>query len=170
MALVRGYPVISAAASLTLLVLLSAHAWAASSKVLKKTDSLDLRTGIRIDVKEGLDLGGKPGFKLALSGWTPGAGFAVYGLDTEGDSVALVPAEAGRAADAAGRAAVNILYETPGLHPGQWVIEVSGKGTDRAESLSIPAVVHGKHGWRLDFQAARDWDARHPGETPAPPG
>lgn len=125
---------------------------AASAAPLQKFDSPDMRTDIQLQVKEGIDVGhGKPGFRLSLSGWKAGEEFDVYGLDVDGTHVALAP---GEIADKQGAATVLVPYESRGLHPGPWIIEVTGKDADRAERLVIPRVIHGKHGWRLDFRAA----------------
>jgi hypothetical protein len=123
--------------------------WAAGTKPLQKVDSPDMRAAINLQVQEGVDVGGgKPGFKLALSGWPPGAVFDVYGLATDGTPVPLVN---GATTDAAGTLIVAVPYESTGLHPGEWIIGVSGKGLTRGERLVVPRVIHGKHGWRLDF-------------------
>jgi hypothetical protein len=126
---------------------------------LQKFGSPDMRTDIQLQVKEGIDVGhGKPGFRLSLSGWKPGAAFDVYGLDADGTHVEL---DSG-AVDRKGAATVAVPYEASGLHPGAWIIGVTGKDVDRAERLAIPRVTHGRHGWHLDFSGARK-------QNPAPP-
>ena len=86
---------------------------------------------------------------MSLRGWMAGAIFDVYALDVDGTRVTLAP---GETADGKGAALVLVPYETKGLHPGPWIIGVTGKDVDRAERLLIPRVIHGKHGWRLDFK------------------
>lgn len=137
-----------------------AISFAVSAVPLRQFDSPDMRTDIQLKVKEGIEVGhGKPGFRLSLSGWKPGAEFDVYALDVDGTRVTLAP---GVKADAKGSARVLIPYESTGLHPGPWIIGVTGKDVDRAERLVIPRVSRGKHGWRLDFRSAEK-------QNPAPP-
>src|SRR5690242_10063967 len=103
-----------------LIALLAGGMSLASATPLRQFDTPDMRTDIQLEVKEGIDVGhGKPGFRLSVSGWRPGAGFDVYALDVDGTRVALA---SGVTADAKGAALVLIPYESPGLHPGPWVI------------------------------------------------
>jgi hypothetical protein len=125
--------------------------WAADTKPLHKVDSPDLRVAIQLHVEEGIDVGGgKPGFRLALSGWPPGAAFDVYALDADGTRVSLVD---GALVDTTGAATVAVPYESEGLHPGPWIIGVASKDLVRGEKLLIPRVIHDKRGWRLDFKS-----------------
>jgi len=135
------------------IVLFCIHAtcFAAGGKPLQKVDSPDTRSTIRLQVQEGVDVGrGRPGFKLALKDWPPGVSCDVYALATDGTSV---PLATGVMTDAAGAASVAIPYESAGLYPGSWIIGVSSKDLSRGERLLVPRVIHGKHGWRLDFKS-----------------
>lgn len=151
---------IRAAKCLCLLLVLSgnpAACWGAGTTPLQKVDSPDMRRAIRLQVQEGVDVGGgRPGFKLFLSGWPPGAVFDVYALDAGGTRVSLVD---GAQVDATGAAMAAVPYESEGLHPGQWIIGVSSKDLSRGEKLLIPRVIHDKRGWRLDFQPPRQGQA-----------
>lgn len=112
-----------------------------------------MRSAIQLQVQEGIDVGGgKPGFKLALSGWPPGAVFDVYALDAGGTRVTLVD---NALVSGEGTAQVAIPYESEGLYPGSWIIGVSSKDLTRGEKLLIPRVIHEKRGWRLDFGSGR---------------
>lgn len=118
---------------------------------LQKVESPDMRRVVQLQVREGIDVGGgKPGFKLSLSGWPPGAVVDVYALDADGTRVPLVD---GAPVDASGAAKVAVPYESTGLHPGQWIIGVASKELSRGEKLLIPRVIHDKRGWRLDFKS-----------------
>lgn len=139
-------------ALLALLLGIQTVGWAASTKLLQKVDSPNALIAVQLRVKEGIDVGGgKPGFKLSLSGWPQGKSFDVYALDTDGTRVSLV---SGAMADMTGEAIVAVPYESEGLHPGSWIIGVAGKDLARGERLLVPRVIHGKHGWRLDFTSA----------------
>jgi hypothetical protein len=136
---------------LILLLGIQATGWAANIKLLQKVDSPTALRAVQLQVKEGIDVGGgNPGFKLFLSGWPQDTSFDVYGLDADGTRVPLVN---GAMADMVGAAIVAIPYETEGLHPGSWIIGVVGKDLAKGERLSVPRVIHGKHGWRLDFKS-----------------
>jgi hypothetical protein len=127
-------------------------------------DSPSSLVAVQLRVKEGIDVGGgKPGFRLSLSGWPQGKSFDVYALDTDGTRVSLV-SEA--MADMTGEAIVSVPYESEGLHPGSWIIGVVGKDLARGERLLIPRVIHGKRGWRLDFKSVSQPQA--PVTSPAP--
>lgn len=130
---------------------IQATGWAAGGKSLQKIDSPDTRSVVQIQVQEGIDVGGgKPGFKLALSGWPAGASFSVYALDPAGTHVALVD---GARTDQDGAAVVEVPYEAEGLYPGYWIIGVTSKNLARGERPLVPRVIHGKDGWRLDFKS-----------------
>ena len=138
---------------LTLLACVYNAAWAADPTPLHKVDSPDMRRAIQLQVQEGIDVGGgKPGFKLSLSGWPRGAVFDVYALDAVGTRVTLVDSAP---VDAEGAAQVAVPYESEGLYPGAWIIGVSSKDLTRGEKLLIPRVIHQKRGWRLDFGSTR---------------
>jgi hypothetical protein len=125
--------------------------WAANTKLLQKVDSPNSLVAIQLQVQEGIDVGGgKPGFKLSLSGWPQGISFDVYALDTDGTRVSLV---SGAMADVTGEAIVSVPYESEGLHPGSWIIGVAGKDLAKGERLLVPRVIHGKLGWQLDFKS-----------------
>jgi|GEM_PF-5500733 len=137
---------------------------AANTKLLQKADSPTALRAVQLQVKEGIDVGGgNPGFKLFLSGWPQGLSFDVYGLDADGTRVPLVN---GAMADDVGAAIVAIPYESEGLHPGSWIIGVVGKDLAKGERLLVPRVIHGKHGWRLDFKSISQLPA--PATSPAP--
>lgn len=138
--------------SLVLLLSICMSGWAAGTKPLQKVDSPDIRSAIQLQVQEGVDVGGgKPGFKLSLSGWPPGASFNVYALDPVGTHVSLVE---GARTDQDGTAVVSVPYEAEGLYPGYWIIGVTSKNLTRGERLLVPRVVHSKRGWRLDFKSS----------------
>lgn len=156
----------SAYKHLAFLTLLSVHAagWAANTKLLQKVDSPTALRAVQLQVKEGIDVGGgNPGFKLFLSGWPQDTSFDVYGLDADGTRVPLVN---GAMADMVGAAIVAIPYESEGLHPGSWIIGVVGKDLAKGERLLVPRVIHGKHGWRLDFKSITP--PKTPVTAPAP--
>ena len=131
---------------------IQATGWATDTKALQKVDSPDMRAAVQLQVQEGIDVGGgKPGFKLTLCGWPPGASFNVYALDPVGTHVSLVD---GARTDQDGAATVAVPYEAEGLYPGYWIIGVTSKNLTRGERLLVPRVIHGRHGWRLDFKSS----------------
>lgn len=130
---------------------MQATSWAANTKLLQKVDSPTALRAVQLQVKEGIDVGGgRPGFILSLSGWPQDLGFDVYALDAVGTRVPLVNAAM---ADSVGAAIVTIPYESEGLHPGSWIIGIVGKDLAKGVRLSVPRVIHGRHGWRLDFKS-----------------
>jgi hypothetical protein len=155
---------------LPLILLLGTQAagWAANTKLLQKVDSPSALVAMQLRVKEGIDVGGgKPGFELFLSGWPQGKSFDVYALDTDGMRVPLVDAAM---ADMTGEAIIPVPYESEGLHPGSWIIGVVGKDLGRGERLLVPRVIHGKHGWRLDFKSVSQSPTSITSEAPTPVG
>ena len=156
-------PSLSTGKRLVFLAVLSIQAtgWAAGGKSLQKVDSPDTRSAIQLQVQEGIDVGGgKPGFKLSLSGWPAGASFSVYALDPAGTHVSLVD---GAHTDQDGAAVVAVPYEAEGLYPGYWIIGVTSKNLTLGERLLVPRVIHSKRGWRLDFKSA---DQPQPSQPP----
>jgi hypothetical protein len=136
---------------LILLLGILPSSWAANTKLLQKVDSPSALRAVRLQVKEGIDVGGgKPGFKLSLSGWPQGLNFDVYALDTDGIRVPLVNAAM---ADSVGAAIIAVPYESEGLHPGSWIIGIVGKDLAKGVRLMVPRVIHAKRGWRLDFKS-----------------
>ena len=155
-------PSSSSSKLLAFLILFGVQAagWAAGAKLLQKVDSPTSLVAVQLRVKEGIDVGGgKPGFTLSLSGWPQGKSFDVYALDTDGTRVPLVN---GSMPDVTGEAIVSVPYESEGLHPGSWIIGVARTDLARGVRLLVPRVIHGKHGWRLDFKSV--------GQTQANPG
>lgn len=97
---------------------------------------------------------GQPGLQLMVDGWEPGGEIAVYALDSACRIVAITSTEHAQLASSDGKATIPIPYEMRGLHPGKWVILVSGTPGMRDDTIFIPKVIYpGENGnkWRLDF-------------------
>ncbi len=110
---------------------------------------------VEIHVEHGVRLpGGRPAFRVEVSGWQPNGELFMYAIAPDGTQIAIIPKEKPVQVDENGEFSVDIDYQRKGLGLGHWVFLIAGKPGIHEFEIDLPRVeppTADRPKWRLIF-------------------
>ena len=110
---------------------------------------------VEIHVEHGVALpGGKPGFRVDVSGWQPNGELFMYAIAPDGTQIELIPKDKPAHAGEDGEFSVDIDYQRKGLGQGHWMFLIAGQPGIHEFETDLPRIdppTAAQPKWRLIF-------------------